>query len=166
VTLAPDGGYVDTGGVERNLIYGVSRPTTTPRIDPEASERFTIPGGPGSAGNTFIDGNGRIQSRTTLAQATNDLLSQILRTNSYLKIVPNSQRTDTVSGAAALSLVLSGRSPVTREEERVTIFTRELPDDDVVYALFIAPGQDYEELRKTFDRMISSLQVNDEAAHR
>ena len=165
VTLAPDGGYVDTGGVERNLIYGVIV-NHYATIDHEASERFIIPGGSESAGNTFVDGNGRIQSRTTLAQATNDLLSQILRTNPHLKIVPNSQRIDTISGAAALSLVLSGRSAVTREEERVTVFTRELPDEDVIYALFIAPGQDYDELRKTFDRMISSLQVNDEAAHR
>jgi Zn-dependent protease with chaperone function len=164
VTLAPDGGYVDTGGEERNLVYGVIV-NHYDTFDGSTNERFVSPAGFESAGNSLVDNNGRSQSRTTLARATNDLISQILRTNPYLKLIPNSQRTDTISGASALSLVLSGRSPVTREEERVTVFTRELPDDDVIYALFIAPGQDYDEARKTFDRMISSLQVNDEVAH-
>ncbi|HEV8703079.1 MAG TPA: M48 family metallopeptidase [Candidatus Polarisedimenticolia bacterium] len=162
-TLAPPGGYVDTGGDERNLVYGVIINHYDP-IDREASERFGS-GGSVNYSTGFVDGSGRSISRTNLAQATNDLIAQILRSNPNLKISPNSQRTDTVSGAAALSLVLSGRSDVTEQEERVTLFTRELPDDDVIYALFIAPGQDYGELGKTFDRMISSLEVNDRAVH-
>ena len=150
VTIAPEGGYVDAGGEERNLIYGVIV-NHYDTFNAETSGRF-------------VD-SGRINSRTTLARATNDIVSQVLRTNPHLKVVPNSQRSDTISEASALSLVLSGRSPVTREEERVTVFTRELDDDDVIYALFIAPGQDYSGLRGTFDRMISSLQVNEAAAH-
>ena len=83
-----------------------------------------------------------------------------------MKLVPDSQRTDTIDGAAALSLVLSGRSAVTGEEERVTVFTRELPDDHIVYALFIAPGNEYGPLKETFNRMLSTLRVSDESAHR
>ena len=105
-------------------------------------------------------------SRTNLATATNDLVGQIMRTNRTLTVVPNSQRTDTIDGAPALSVVLAGRSAVTGQDERVTVFTRELPDDHVVYALFIAPGGDYAALRPAFNRMISSLQVNDRATHR
>ena len=75
----------------------------------------------------------------------------------------DSPRTDTIDGASALSLVLAGRSAVTGEEERVTVFTRGLPDDHVIYALFIAPGQDYGQLKGTFARMMGSLRVNDEA---
>ncbi len=163
-TLAPPGGYVDTGGEERNLVYGVIINHYDP-IDRDVSERFPTGDSTGySAG--FVDGSGRSISRTNLAQATNDLVAQILRSNPNLKMASNSQRTDTVSGSPALSLVLAGRSDVTAQEERVTLFTRELPDEDVIYALFIAPGQDYDQLRKTFDRMISSLEVNDQAAHR
>jgi hypothetical protein len=105
-------------------------------------------------------------ARTHLAAATNDLVGQILRTNPTLRLVPDSQRTDTIDGTAALSLVLSGRSAATGLEERVTVFTRELPDDHVIYALFIAPGRDYAELKGTFTRMIGSLQMTDESAHR
>ena len=162
-TIAPAGGYVDTGGQERNLVYGVIINHYDP-IDREASARFGS-GDPTDTSAGFIDNSDRSISRTHLAQATNDLVAQILRSNPNLKVTPNSQRTDTVSGAAALSLVLAGRSDVTRQEERVTLFTRELADDDVIYALFIAPGRDYGELSKTFERMIASLEVNDRAAH-
>jgi len=55
---------------------------------------------------------------------------------------------------------------VAAEVERVTVLTRELSDDDVIRALRIAPGRDYGEPSKTFNRMITSLQVNDRALHR
>jgi hypothetical protein len=158
VTFAPDGGYVDTGGDERHLIYGVIV-NHYDTFNSDTSERFVSSSG-------FVDSSARSESRINLAAATNDIVSQILRTNPHLKLVPDSQRTDTVSGALALSVVLAGRSPVTSEEERITVFTRELTDDDVIYALFIAPGQDYKEIRGTFNRMIASLDVNDAAVHR
>jgi len=163
-TFAPAGGYVDRGDEEKNLVYGVIINHYDP-IDHDISERFGS-GDSADYGTSFIDDSGRSVSRTNLAQATNDLVAQILRSNPNLKVAPNSQRTDTVSGAAALSLILAGRSDVTGQEERVTVFTRELPDEDVIYALFIAPGQDYDELGRTFDRMITSLEVNNRAAHR
>ena len=62
--------------------------------------------------------------------------------------------------------MLRGNSPVTGQEERVTVFARELPDGHIAYALFIAPGRDYAPLSATFNRMIGSLQVNDAVAHR
>lgn len=161
VTIAPDGGVVDGGGQEKDLIYGVVVNHYEPFLNdvPDANGRFSFLGAPGEPG-------GRIASRTKLAEATNDLVGQIVQTNPTLKLVPNSQRIDTLDGASALSLVLSGRSAVTGAEERVTVFTRELPDDHVVYALFIAPGQDYGQLKGAFNRMIASLRVNDEVAHR
>ena len=159
VTLAPDGGYVDAGGDEKTLVYGVVVNHYDP-FDVEDGDRFDS-----RYSGSFVDGYGRSQSRTALAAATNDLVNQILRTNRHLRLLPDSQRTDTISGASAVSLVLYGTSPVTRVEERVTVFTRELPDDHVIYALFIAPGRDYANLRSTFERMISSLQVNDEVMH-
>jgi len=120
VTIAPDGGYLNTGGEERNLISGVIV-NHYDTFDSEASERIVSRGGSGSTGSSFADASGLLQSRTTLAQATNDLIRQDpLRTNPHLKMMPNSQRTATISGASALSLVLSGRLPATREEERVT----------------------------------------------
>jgi len=124
----------------------------------DVDSRFSFQGAPGTPDPLTV-------SRTGLALAMNDLVGQIVRTNPTLKLVPNSQRVDTLDGASALSLVLSGRSAATGDDERVTVFTRELADDHVVYALFIAPGQDYGQLHGTFTRMIGSLRVNDDAKH-
>jgi len=163
VTIAPDGGFVDNGRQERDLVYGVIVNHYDP-FNNDSGERFSDAY---SAGQGFLAGGGSGSGdRTQLARATNDLLGEILRANPNLKVVPDSQQNDRINGAAALSLVLSGRSPVTREEERVTLFTRELPDDHVIYALFIAPAADYNELRPTFERMVSSLRINDQAAHK
>jgi Zn-dependent protease with chaperone function len=161
VTIAPDGGLVDTGGREMDLIYGVVINHYEPFLNDEddTDGRFSFLGAPGELSDRSV-------SRTNLAQATNDLVGQILRTNPTLKLVPNSQRNDKIDGASALSLVLSGRSAATGAEERVTVFTRELPDDHVIYALFIAPGQDYGQLKATFNRMIGSLRVSDAPTHR
>ena len=165
VTLAPEGGFVDVGAEQPNLVYGVIINHYDPfNNDDSGNDRFII-GSKSFTGDNSSGTDDRV-SRTSLAEATNDLVNQILRSNPHLKFVENSQRTDTIDGTSALSLVLSGRSPVTRQEERVTVFTRELPDDHVIYALFIAPAQDYDVLRRTFERMISSLQVNDSATHR
>jgi len=97
--------------------------------------------------------------------ATNDLLGTILRTNPEMEMVRDSERRNRIDGAPSVSVVLSGRSPVTRQEERVTLFTREVADDQIIYALFIAAERDYQRLNETFNRMISSLQVSAEPKH-
>ncbi|MGQ0649856.1 MAG: hypothetical protein ACT4P7_20080 [Gemmatimonadaceae bacterium] len=75
-------------------------------------------------------------------------------------------RSGQIDGAPAYSVLLSGRSPVTGEEERVIAFTRGLPDGHVIYALCITPGHDDSALTQTFTHMVRSLRVNGEAAHR
>jgi Zn-dependent protease with chaperone function len=141
VTIAPEGGLVDTGGVERDLVSGVIVNHYAPLADDDRD------------GRAYIDGN------TSLVHATNDLVAHILTVNPNLDLVQDSERRSRIDGADSISIVLSGRSPVTRQEERVTVFSREIPDDQVIYALFIAPEQDYRQLNETFSRMISSLRV-------
>ena len=141
VTIVPDGGVVDTGNGQQAIVYGVIL-------------------------NHYDPFDGRVGSREpTLAEATNDLLAQVQRSNPYLRPRSRSMRDEVVAGAAAKSAVLAGRSPVTREEERVTVFTRALGDGHVVYSLFIAPGRDYKALSSTFTRMMQSLRVEDRARH-
>jgi beta-barrel assembly-enhancing protease len=147
VTIAPEGGLVDAGGVELDLVTGVIINHYAP-----------LEGGAG-------DGRALIAGNTSLIHATNDLLGQILRLNPDMEMVRNSERRDRIDGAESISVVLSGRSPVTRQEERVTVFSREIPDGHVIYALFVAPERDYNRLNETFNRMISSLRVSDRPIH-
>jgi beta-barrel assembly-enhancing protease len=147
VTIAPAGGLVDAGGMEMELVTGVIVNHYAPLED-----------GAGD-GRTLIAGN------TRLIHATNDLVGQILRLNPNMEMVRDSERRSRIDGAESISVVLSGRSPVTRQEERVTVFSREIPDEHVIYALFVAPEQDYNRLNETFNRMISSLRVSDQPIH-
>jgi hypothetical protein len=94
-----------------------------------------------------------------------DLVQQVRSSNPYLRR-SGAQRRLTIDGAPALQTVLSGTSTATGQEERVTVFARELSDGHIAYALFIAPGRDYGSLGDTFNRMIGSLRVNDAVAHR
>jgi beta-barrel assembly-enhancing protease len=151
VTIAPDGGFVNVRGQERDLVSGVIVNHYDP-FEAGSSDRF------GS-------GSGLIEGSTSLDRATNDLVGQILQTNPNLEMIRDSERRSRIDGAASLSVVLSGLSPATRQEERVTVFTREIPDDHVIYALFIAPERDYDRMNATFNRMISSLRVSGETTH-
>jgi beta-barrel assembly-enhancing protease len=152
VTFVPEGGVVANGNGQQSIVYGVIVNHYTP---------FE-----GSMENGSSSRNRSSRSRTSLEDATNDLINQLTQSNPYLRPIDRAGRRQSIDGERALSVVLSGRSPITGQEERVTLFTRELPDGHVIYALFIAPGQDYDELSRTFQRMISSLHVNDESAHR
>jgi hypothetical protein len=141
VTIVPNGGVVDTGNGQQSIIYGV----IVNHYDPfQATTSRRAP---------------------TLDQATQDLVTQVTQGNSHLRPT-GSRRRETIDGAPALSQVLSGRSPVTGEEERVTVFTRQLPDGHVIYSLFIAPGREYAAMAPVFSQMVRTLQVNDEMAHR
>jgi len=71
-----------------------------------------------------------------------------------------------MSGRPSLAVRLAGRSPATDREELVTVMARELQDGHVVYMLLIAPADIQAALSPTFDRMIRTLQVNENASHR
>jgi Zn-dependent protease with chaperone function len=150
VTIVPPGGVVDAGG-QPNVLYGV----IVNHYDPfEGSMDGRSPARSGPARGT-----------TTLEQATNDILALLERSNSYLKLVSGSVRPQTIGGARAISLALAGLSPVTGQEERVNLVTRELKDGHVLYAIFIAPARDAAALSPTFQEMMASLTVNDAGAH-
>ena len=97
--------------------------------------------------------------------AVRDIMAQVQETNPHLRPLSRNLRREVVDGAEARSVVLSGRSPATGAEERVTVFARQMGDDHVIYSVFVAPAQDYSALSPTFSRMMQSLRVNDRAAH-
>ncbi|MEP6800617.1 MAG: M48 family metallopeptidase [Acidobacteriota bacterium] len=151
VTIVPAGGVVQTSDGQQSVVYGV----VVNHYDPfEGSVN----------GRTGV--RGPFARGTSLDDATNDLVAQLSKSNPYLRPVPNSAHRLAAGGARAISLVLAGTSPVTGMDERVNVLTRELPDGHVLYSLSIAPGRDAGALSPTYERMMGSLRVNDEAAHR
>ncbi len=143
VIIAPDGGFVDRDSDARDLTYGVV-------------VRHYAP---------FLNGAG--EGGISLAAATNDLVRQVIRANPTLRRVLESQRSDTSEGGrSTVSLLFRGRSEVTGEDECVTVFTREVSDDHVIYALFVAPQRDYGQVKDIFARMMGSLRVKGVAGQR
>ena len=139
VTIVPEGGVVETGEGQQSIVYGVIV-------------------------NHYDPFEGRSAQRITLDNALTDLTAQIRQSNTHLRST-GSVRREVIDGQAARSQVLTGRSPVTGDEERVTVFARQTGDDHIIYALFIAPGRDYPALSRTFTQMMNSMRVNDNAAH-
>jgi hypothetical protein len=102
----------------------------------------------------------------SLQEATDDLVAQIRRSSPHLRESPGRGQRQQVDGARGLAVVLQGVSPVTGEQERVRVVTRELLDDHVLYTLFVTPRDEASRLESTFDRMIDGLHVDDRVAHR
>jgi len=141
VTLAPEGGIVDAGNGQPSIVYGVVI-------------------------NHYAPFQGRSNGgQISLADATDDLLQQISQSNPNLRLESGSKREGSVAGERTLSATLSGRSPVTGQEERVTVRTRQLADGHILYALFIAPGRYYSDMNQAMGEMMASLRVEDRANH-
>jgi hypothetical protein len=157
--MAPDGGVVDTGNGQQAMLYGVIVNHYAPfegytDRQQESLRRNYAP---------FEDTN---WSRGSLEDATDDLVRQVIRSNSYLRARDGQARREQIGGASSFSVVLSGRSPVTGREERVTVVTRGLSDGQVLYALCIVPGSGYDSMAQTFARMLRTLNVNEDAVRR
>jgi Zn-dependent protease with chaperone function len=159
VSMAPEGGVVEMSNGQPAMVYGViinhyaPFEGATSRLDASLQHHYA----------PFED---RARPRGSLEDATDDLVRQLLRSNAYLRAEDGSARAEQIDGVPGYSIMLSGLSPVTAEEERVTVFARSLPDDHVIYVLCVTPERYYDSLDRTCNRMVRTLLVNDEAAHR
>ncbi len=145
-TLIPEGGMLQGSRGGQSVVYGL----IVNHFDPSQQ------GAEGSARGPF-------RGRDDLERASNNLIQMLLDGNQYLSQVRRSTQEELIDGDRALSVALRGRSPVTGENERVTVFTRALPNKHLVYMLFIAPDRRYSELKNVILRMLSSFSVNDAA---
>lgn len=159
VSLAPDGGVVDTGNGQQAMLYGI----IVNHYQPFESETDRQRASRQQNYAPFEDTDGWVGS---LSDATDDLVRQLIRSNPYLSAAKGSARQEPIDGASSFSVVLSGRSPVTGQEERVTVVTRGLSDGHVIYALCVVPGSGYNSMAQTFAHILRTLNVNDDAAHR
>ena len=160
VSIAPEGGVASQSSGLQTLHYGVIVNHYAPFEGD--TDRWSA-----SLQRSYAPFEDRTtQPRAYLEDATDDLVRTVMRANSYLQAEAGSARSETIDGELGFSVLLSGRSPVTGEDEQVTVFTRGLPDGHVVYAVAVAPAREAAALNPTFRRMIQSLRVNDQAAHR
>jgi hypothetical protein len=65
-----------------------------------------------------------------------------------------------VDGRAALATTLTGRSPITGVNERVTIVTMPLGNGQVFYMAAVSPQNEYGTYQRAFNDILRSLQLN------
>ena len=159
VSIAPNGGVVELSNGQPNLLYGVIVNHYAPFDGDDGRWSSSLQ----RSYAPFEDRNK--PPRGFLEDATDDLVRTVIASNEYLSAVSGSARAQTIDGARAYSVLLTGRSPTTGEDERVTVFTRALPDNHVIYALCITPRSASTGMDRACTRMMRSLQVNDGAAH-
>jgi Zn-dependent protease with chaperone function len=107
---------------------------------------------------------GGYYGNVSVHDATNDLIATVQRSSPYLQVVSGSQQQMRVNGGTALSTALRGRDPNTGLDERITVVTRQLSDEHLIYMLFITPERDASRYANVMNTMVSSLQVSN-AAH-
>ena len=159
VTLAPDSGVIQAGASPAQLVYGVIVNHYVPFDDP--NDRWES-----SLQRNYAPFEDRNQPRGFLEDATDDLVRTVLDANSHLTATVGSAQRLVIDGARGWSVLLKGPSPVTGQEERVTLYTRALPDDHVIYTICVSPTAAASVVEPACTRMIQSLRVNDASAHR
>ena len=159
VSIAPEGGVITRRDGQPVLLYGVIINHYVPFAGTEARLQSSLR-------RSYVPFEDRTAVRAALEDATDDLVRTILAANPYLREPTGIAQQATVAGQVGYSVLLAGISPVTGEEEQVTVYTRGLPDGHVIYALAVGPGRQYGTLLATFQRMLRTLEVNDAAAHR
>ncbi|MEW5979445.1 MAG: M48 family metallopeptidase [Acidobacteriota bacterium] len=145
VTIIPEGGVVRSKGGQESIVFGAIINQYTP---------FE-----GSVNRSTARQRAR-RTSWDLGEATWDLVAQLLDSNRHLRVVDRSERRQRINGDDVVSLVLSGDSPITGTEERVTVYTRELNNGTIMYSLFVAPGRDYRQLDSVFQKMVSSWKIS------
>lgn len=151
VTIAPPGGIGNAGG-QQVVVYGAM----INHYDPSGTHQ-----GMGLRPMTSSGG----YSNMTLEDATSDLLAAIQQGSPHLRMVGKKGQRLKMANGTALAVAMRGVDPVTGINERVTLVTRQLPDNHLLYLLFIVPNKEASNYNDVLNQMVSSMQVNDHAAH-
>lgn len=145
-TIAPEGGVGDVNG-KTEVVYGAIINHYTP------------------FNNTARSLRGTTSQNPTLENATNDLLAQIQQSSPHLRLISNSGQQFNLDGRTALAASLRGTNPNTGIQERVTVVTRQLGDEHLVYLLFVTPEKDASRYSPVLQAMVNSMQVDDSQRH-
>jgi len=120
----------------------------------------------GVAGNNIaygvLIGEGQDQNAQSLDQATQDLIQSLQQQNPGMRQSGNLASVR-VNGTQGRSVYLTGSSPVQRNgqaaAERDWLVTLPSSQGGLVYVIFIAPANDFNSLKGTYQKMLNSLQV-------
>ena len=149
---------------EANL-FRVSVPANWQEIQDSNSVTFAPDGAYGAANgqNVFTHGMqfglARNESHD-LQTATDELIQSLSQGNPNLRRQSGYDRV-TFAGRRGLRTTLLNRNEVTGQDEAIDAFTAQLRNGNLLYAIGVAPRDEYSSYRNVFTRVVGSLQVND-----
>jgi beta-barrel assembly-enhancing protease len=147
---------------EGNL-FQVSVPANWQEIQSNSSVTFAPSGAYGqNNGQTVFThgvefGLGRNETHD-LQTATDELIQSLANGNPNLSRASAYQRVN-VADRRGLRAVLRNRSEVTGQDEAIQLVTTQMQDGNLFYAIGVAPGNEFSNYQRVFDRIVGSLQL-------
>jgi beta-barrel assembly-enhancing protease len=144
-------------------MFKVSVPSNWREIPGQSAVTFAPEGAYGEANgqNVFTHGVqiGAARNEThDLRTATNELLESLAQANPGLRPASASDPVN-IASRAGLRTVLTNSQSVTGQPESIVVFTTQLRDGNLFYAVAVAPQTDFGSYRNVFDKVIRSIQL-------
>jgi hypothetical protein len=144
-------------------MFKVSVPSNWREIPGQSAVTFAPEGAYGQANgqNVFTHGveiGGARNETHDLQTATNELVESLGQANPGLSRASGYDRV-TLSGRPGLRTVLTNSQSATGQPESIVVFTTQLRDGNLFYAVAVAPQSDFGAYRGVFDKVIRSIQL-------
>jgi hypothetical protein len=162
--VRPSGNFRTT----QNNIFSMQYPDNWQAInDPNGAGMTIGPSAGVSQGNVaygVVVNGGQDQNAQSLDQAMSDLVQSMQQSNPDLR-ASGSPRSITVNGVQGRSIELTGNSPVTsngqpqRERDWLVMLPDQSQQNGLIYFVFVAPENDFNQLRSTYQKMLNSVQL-------
>ena len=147
-------------------LFRVSVPSNWREVQDTNSVTFAPEGAVGSYNGQSVFTHGmefgvaRNESHD-LQTATEELVDSLASGNPGLKRSSGYERVN-VADRRGLRALLTNRSEATGQDETIEVFTTQLQDGTLLYAIGVAPQNEFRDYRGVFDRVISSIRVEGE----
>jgi hypothetical protein len=105
----------------------------------------------------------RPRTQQSLTESTRQIIQALRNSNPSMRLISDAQPIN-INGLQGLAVNLQSPSPLAASNgepvpERDMLVTVQRPDGSILWMLFIAPEQQFQQLSPTFKRMLDSLQV-------
>ena len=158
---APSSSYTQ---YEEGGLFRVSVPSNWRELTSNSSVTFAPDGAHGAYNgqNVFTHGVEIGVARNeahNLREATDELIDALAESNPRLRR-ESEYRQRSVDGRSGLLMILSNVSDVTRREETIQLVTTLLSNGNLVYAVAVAPDDEFGAYQPHFQRVIQSLRLS------
>ena len=158
----PSGRYETFDG---GNVFRIAVPSNWRELEGNNSVTFAPEGGYGEyqGQNVFTHGlqvGMEATNQRNLRSATQELLQGLAQSNPQLR-QSGGYTNVTIAGRPGLAMMLTNVSDVTREQERIALYTTQMSDGSVFFVVGVAPSREFNAYRQVFNRSVQSLQIND-----